>query len=175
MAEAHNHHATTVADLTLGRSELEHYLAQSMRQFVNCVFDDADLSRLDLQGCSFERCTFHASVLYACKLGQSNWLRCRAAEADFEACDLVDAHFQGCDLNNTKWRRAKLAAASFTGCKLTGAAFEEVAHLGICFDDCLMVGADLRGMSFKKARLNNLDLSDAEDRKSTRLNSSHWE
>lgn len=152
-----------IADVELTRADLEHHLAQGARRFERCAFeDDSDLSRLDLQGCTFERCLFGAAVLYACKLAGSSWLRCRAPGADFEAADLVDASFHGCDLNNSKWRRAKLAAATFSGCKLTGASFEEVSYLGLTFEDSLLVGADLRGLSFRKAVLKNLDLSDAD-------------
>lgn len=149
-----------VTGVALSRADLEDYLAQGVRRFESCTFDD-DLSRLDLQGCTFERCTFAGAILFACKLARSHWLRCRAGGVDLESVDAVDARFDGCDLNNAKWRRAKLASAAFHGCKLTGASFEEVAHLGIHFEECLLVGADMRGFSFKKATLKELDFSDA--------------
>lgn len=52
-----------------------------------------------------------------------------------------------------KRRRAKLSSAAFKECKLTGANFEEVAHLGLSFEDTLLIGADLRKMSFRKNQL----------------------
>ena len=76
------------------------------------MFDDEDLSRLDLQGCTFDRCTFGGANLFAAKLARTVWQRCRAGGADFESVDAVDARFDSCDLNNTKWRRAKLASVS---------------------------------------------------------------
>ena len=93
------HNNSTVSGVTLDRAELEQHLSQSVLHFDGCAFDDADLSRLDLQGCTFERCTFLGSILFACKLARTTWLRCRAGGADFESADAVDARFDGCDLN----------------------------------------------------------------------------
>ncbi|MGW8391407.1 pentapeptide repeat-containing protein [Pseudoduganella sp. HUAS MS19] len=146
----------------MDRDSLAQQLAAGVRHFVQRSFDDADLSRMDLQDCVFERCTFSGTILYASKMARSNWQRCRGMAADFESADLVDTQFEGCDLNNSKWRRAKLASAGFRACKLTGAAFEEVSHLGASFEECLLVGADMRGFSFRKATLNQLDFSDAD-------------
>ncbi|MFS2134426.1 pentapeptide repeat-containing protein [Duganella sp. Dugasp56] len=75
---------TRVSGATLDRAALEEHLAQPVRSFDNCSFDDADLSRLDLQGCTFERCTFVDASLFAAKLARSSWLRCRGGGADFE-------------------------------------------------------------------------------------------
>ena len=44
----------------------------------------------------------------------------------------------------------------------TGANFEEVAHLGLSFSDTLLVGADLRKMSFRKMQLDQLDSWEAD-------------
>jgi len=150
-------HDTAASSMTLDRAGIEQQLAQSVHHFIECAFDGEDLARLDLQGCTFERCTFAETSLFASKLARSTWRRCRAGSADFESVDAVDATFEGCDLNNTKWRRAKLASVTYRGCKLTGASFEEVAHLGLTFEDSLLVGADLRGFSFRKAILKQLD------------------
>ena len=100
--------------------------------------------------------------LYAASLPQTTWQRCRGRQADFEAAELVDAQFLNCDFNNTKLRRARLSSAVFKECKLTGANFEEVAHLGLHFEDTLLIGADLRKMSFRKNQLHRLDFSVAD-------------
>ena len=109
-------HDTAVTGMTLDRAGIEQQLALPVRHFIDCAFDGEDLSRLDLQGCTFERCTFADTSLFASKLARSTWRRCRAGSADFESVDAVDASFEGCDLNNTKWRRAKLASATYRGC-----------------------------------------------------------
>ena len=48
--------AATISDASPSREELEQYLAQAIRHYANCDFTGADLSRLDLQSCTFERC-----------------------------------------------------------------------------------------------------------------------
>lgn len=160
--------AQIVADATLTRAEVEQLIAasgagnQAPLHFTDCDFEGVDLSRLDLRGTGFQRCTIAETSFFGANLSHSRWLRCRGREADFGSADLVDAQFQSSDLNNTSWRRAKLASASFHGCKLTGANFEACAALGLSFVESLLVGAHLRGLSFRKATLHQLDFSDAD-------------
>ncbi|HZZ09086.1 MAG TPA: pentapeptide repeat-containing protein [Paraburkholderia sp.] len=159
--------ANTVADATLARADVERLIAanQASNQplhFTDCDFEGADLSRLDLRGAQFERCTIVETSLFGAALSHTRWVRCRARQADFASTDLVDAAFQSSDLNNTSWRRAKLASASFHSCKLTGANFEACTALGLSFVETLLVGAHLRGLSFRKATLQQLDFSDAD-------------
>jgi fluoroquinolone resistance protein len=52
-----------VSGVALSRAELEEHLAQGVLRFDSCAFDDEDLSRLDLQGVVFERCTFAGATL----------------------------------------------------------------------------------------------------------------
>jgi uncharacterized protein YjbI with pentapeptide repeats len=130
--------------------------------FEECDFQQADLSRLQLQDSSFRNCFVAEASFYAANLARTRWQRCRGGHADFESSDLVDARFESCDLNNASWRRARLASSSYRGCKLTGSNFEDVGQLGLSFEDCLLIGADLRRMSFRKAKLAGLDFSDAD-------------
>ncbi|MCY1379276.1 Pentapeptide repeats (9 copies) [compost metagenome] len=46
--------------------------------------------------------------------------------------------------------------------KPTGAHFGEVSALGVVFKDSLLVDAHLRGLSFRKQTLAQLDLSEAD-------------
>ena len=150
--------------LTMSRSALQDLLTHCPRTMVfeGFNFDGVDLSRLELHGFEFRHCSFVETSFYAADLSQTQWLGCRGRQADFEATNLTDAHFQQCDLNNSQWRRARLSSASFMECKLTGASFQEVAHLGLSFEDSLLVGADLRKMSFRKLHLKQLDFSEAD-------------
>ncbi|WCM18780.1 pentapeptide repeat-containing protein [Paraburkholderia bryophila] len=164
--------AHAVSDATLTRAEVEQLIAanhaasaagsRAPLRFTDCDFEGADLSRLDLRGAEFERCTIVETSFFGAALSHTRWIRCRGRQADFGSTDLVDAAFQSSDLNNTSWRRAKLASASFRGCKLTGANFEACAALGLSFVETLLVGAHLRGLSFRKTTLQQLDFSDAD-------------
>ncbi|MFJ2991242.1 pentapeptide repeat-containing protein [Pandoraea sp. NPDC087047] len=154
----------TVLNRTLGRADIEQLIeeARGPLHFEDCDFDDADLSRLNLRGATFERCAIAQASFLGAALVHTHWIKCRARQADFRSADLVDAVFRSSDLNNTNWRRAKLGAVHFRGCKLTGANFEDCATLGLEFDETLLVGAHLRRVSFRKTTLRNLDFSDAD-------------
>ena len=153
-----------IASQTLDRTQVEALLAgaSSALVFEDCDFELADLSRLDLSGCRFTRCSLVETSFFGAGLSGTQWRNCRGRQADFGAADLHDASFRSCDLNNTSWRRAKLASAAFRESKLTGATFEQAATLGLQFFECLLIGADLRGISFRKAVLERLDFSDAD-------------
>ncbi len=125
-ARAAGAQAHVVADATLTRTDVERLIGTSMAgnreplHFTDCDFEGADLSRLDLRGAEFHRCTIVETSFFGAALSHTRWVRCRGRQADFASADLVDAAFQSSDLNNTSWRRAKLASASFHSCKLTG-------------------------------------------------------
>ncbi|WP_431798471.1 pentapeptide repeat-containing protein [Cupriavidus metallidurans] len=107
-------------------------------------------------------CTFAGALLRKTNLAESKWMRSKAAGADFTMANATEARFCNCDLNNTQWDRARLAGTIFTETKLTGARFREAATLGLVFHSSLLVGSDLRGVSFRKQRLEQIDLSDAD-------------
>jgi uncharacterized protein YjbI with pentapeptide repeats len=153
----------TLSGESVDRARIEALLEENaLLVFDDCDLSSADLSRLDLQDSVFRNCALLETSLYAANLARTHWQRCRAGHADFESADLVDARFASSDLNNSSWRRAKLASCSFRSCKLTGAAFEEVSYLGLSFEDSLLIGADLRRMSFRKMTLVGLDFADAD-------------
>jgi fluoroquinolone resistance protein len=158
----------SISQQTLGRAELLSLLAGSEARgatqcFEHCDFDGADLSRLDLRGAQFMACSFAEATFERALLADTRWLACKARQANFHLADLSDARFGRCDLNNSGWARAKLASTLFTEVKLTGAQFGGVQQsLGLSFHDSLLVGADLRGLSFRKQLIERLDLSDAD-------------
>ncbi|MFS1291983.1 pentapeptide repeat-containing protein [Pseudomonas piscis] len=121
-----------------------------------------DLSRSNLAGAHFERCSFSATNLTAANLANSRWTSCRAGQATLRSAVLTDARFERCDLNNTLWQRSKVAHVQFEGCKLTGANFADVSALGLGFSDCLLNSAMLSGISFYKAQLYRIDFSEAD-------------
>ena len=157
-------HPFPITGRTLSRADVQSLLSSTdgALTFVQCDFDDADLTRLDLRGASFIECSFVEAALSRALLADSRWRQCKGRQADFELADLTDAQFERCDLNNTQWRRARLASARFSNVKLTGARLADVAGLGLVFEESLLISTDLRGLSFRKQRLVQLDLSDAD-------------
>ncbi len=126
------------------RADVERVLkdAPAFVRFTGWNITDADLTGLDLEGCAFANC--------------------RGARADFAACNLTDARFSACDFNNSNWHRARLSAAAFEDCKLTGARISDTQPLGLTFERCLLVSAQLAKFSFHRAVLNQVDFQDAD-------------
>ncbi len=152
-------------DRTLGRDDLAACLPVPVGHTLTvtrCRLDSEDLSGLDARGVHFMDCSLQATRWAKANLAESVWQGCKAGQADFRQVDLTDARFSQCDLNNTSWLRAKLAATRFEASKLTGAGFGGAETLGLVLVECLLVGADLRGLSFRKQRLEQLQMADAD-------------
>ena len=114
----------------------------SMR-FMGWYLTEIDLNGLDLQGCEF--------------------MRCRAGHANFSSCNLTEARFLFCDFNNTKWCGTIVSSAHFQDCKLTGAQMAIANSLmPPSFERCLLINANLRGLSFRRAQLDGVDFQGAD-------------
>jgi fluoroquinolone resistance protein len=114
----------------------------SMR-FMAWNMTEADLNGLDLQGCEF--------------------VRCRAGHANFSSCNFTEARFLFCDFNNSKWRGTIVLSAFFQDCKLTGAQLAVANTLmPPAFERCLLINANLRGLSFRRAQLDGVDFHGAD-------------
>jgi uncharacterized protein YjbI with pentapeptide repeats len=112
-------------------------------RFLGWNMEEADLNGLDLHGCEFARC--------------------RGGHANFSSCNLTEARFLLCDLNNSKWRGTALSGALFQDCKLTGAQMAIANRLlPPTFERDLLINANLRGFSFRRARLDGIDFQDAD-------------
>jgi fluoroquinolone resistance protein len=112
-------------------------------RFAGWNLTEADLNGLDFQGCEF--------------------LRCRGAHANFSSSNVAEARFLFCDFNNTKWRGTNVSSAFFRDCKLTGAQMVVANTLmPPAFERCLLINANLRGLSFRRAQLDGVDFQGAD-------------
>lgn len=150
----------------LTRADIEPLVARRLPvRLVDCDMEEADLSKLDLTGWSFERCNIRRTCFSRSTLEATTWQGCRGAFADFVAADLTEASFASCDLNNSLFRRATLRSATIRGCKLTGADLTEAAAIDVRVEEVLFIGAKLPGWSFRKQSLSRIDFSQADLRK----------
>jgi uncharacterized protein YjbI with pentapeptide repeats len=112
-------------------------------RFVGWNLTEADLNGLDFHGCEF--------------------VRCRAGHANFSSCNFTEARFLFCDFNNTKWRGTIVSSAFFQDCKLTGVQMVVASTLmPPAFERCLLINANLRGLSFRRAQLDGVDFQGAD-------------
>jgi uncharacterized protein YjbI with pentapeptide repeats len=103
----------------------------------------ADLNRLDLHGCEF--------------------VRCRAGHVNFSSRNFTEARFLFCDFNNATWRGTILSSAVFQDCKLTGAQKAVASTLmPPAFERCLLINENLRGLSLRRAQLDDVDFQGAD-------------
>lgn len=145
-----------------GLSELLNQHAPQDLSFEQCIFDGLNLSNTHLRGAQFVECSLADTRLESCQLAETRWLHCKAGGARFRLADLTDALFCQSDLHSTDWELSRLSSARFMEVKLTGALFGGAQTLGLSFHDSLLIGADLRGISFRKQTLEGLNFSDAD-------------
>jgi fluoroquinolone resistance protein len=157
---------TIHTEQTLDRAAIAAIIkAGAPAQLVSCELDEADLSRLDFTGWSFDKCSFKRTNLTGATLESTVWTGCRGAFADFRAADLAEAKLQSCDFNNASFRAATLSSALIRSCKMTGADFTDAKALEVTFEETLLIDAKLPSVSFRKLTLNRLDFSRADLRK----------
>jgi fluoroquinolone resistance protein len=112
-------------------------------RFAGWNLTEADLNGLDFHGCEF--------------------VRCRVGHANLSSCNFTEARFLFCDFNNTKWRGTIVSSAFFQDCKLTGAQMAVANTLmSPAFERCLLINANLRGLSFRRGQLHGVDFQGAD-------------
>ena len=115
----------------------------SPTRFAGWNLTEANLNGLDFHGCEF--------------------MRCRAGHANLSSCNFTEARFLFCDFNNTKWRGTIVSLACFQDYKLTGAQIVVANTLmPPTFERCLLINANLRGLSFQRAQLDGVDFQGAD-------------
>lgn len=119
---------------------------------VNGTFDEADFSRMNLNGC---RCSGTKSSFRKAILTGSNWDKPQAAEMNF--C--------GADLSHAVWKGGSFQKSNFTGAVFDGADFSENCNFrGATMSNASMCQANFRGAQMgavKESRENGADLSGA--------------
>lgn len=147
---------------TLSHADIATLCSAQPSHLIDCDMEEANLSGLDLSGWTFERCALRHADLTGATLVGTRWQSCRAAFANFSGADLAEAVVGASDFNNISLRRANIAAARFTATRMTGADFHGVKGMGFAFEEVLLVGARLSGLSFRKETLRRVDLAQAD-------------
>ncbi|MDJ1465423.1 pentapeptide repeat-containing protein (plasmid) [Nitratireductor sp. GZWM139] len=155
--------SATLADQELGRDALRQLTGSGAPVVLrNCVLEDADLSRLDMEGWHFEECNLTRTCFDGAQLDDAAFVGCRAAKASFVGAKMTDARIEGSDFSNTNFRRATLTSAVITGCKMLGADLTEVRSLELQLEEVLLRMATLPSFSFRKKVLKRVDFGEAD-------------
>ena len=147
----------------LQRSDLHDFVRNGVRLHMSdCDLTEADMSRLDMAGWWFERCTLKSTRFSGAILDAACFENCRGGFANFGTARMGEVRLQASDFNNARFSEAQLTGAEVTGCKLTGADFTKAGTTGLSVKDTLLVSARLAAVSFRKAVLTCVDFSLAD-------------
>lgn len=154
---------TVLEDITITR-QIWDDLARTSGAVVlrRCDLEELDMSDLSATAWRFERCNLSRSRVNGALLEDVSFLNCRASNASFVGATLRETTIDGGDFGNVQFRGASLSAVTFQNCKMTGADLTETRALDVVFRDTLLVLANLKKFSFRKARLDGVDLREAD-------------
>lgn len=147
---------------TLVRADIAALAGKAPQHLESCDLDEANLSKLDLSGWTFERCSMRHADLSGARLARTVWRSTKAPFANLTGADLEEAQIRGCDLNNASLRRANIGSAKVVSTRMTGADLHMAKGMGFTFEEVLLVGARLPGLSFRKEKLVRLDMAQAD-------------
>ena len=117
-------HETYIADKTFDKIDF----AQSgflKGEYENCIFNNCQLSEVNLSGCQFIDCTFNSSNLALAKLNDTvlrdvTFKDCKMLGLRFELCSqfALSFSFDGCQLNHSSFYKTKIKKAIFNNCEV---------------------------------------------------------
>ncbi len=130
------------------------------RTFEHCRFISSDLSYADLSGLTFVNCFFDECNLSLIKLSDTGlqdvqFKGCKLTGADFSKSNdfLFEANFSNCILDNAIFYKKKNKGAKFTDCSLIETDFTEADLTNVQFDNC-----NLHRAFFNRTILKSADL-----------------
>ena len=123
-------------------------------RFVNCHFENSDLSSISFIDCVFEDCNLTNAKLNGVLLNDVTFLNCKLVGILFNNCGglTFSPRFKGCQLNLSSFYQVNVGNVVFTNCSLQEVDFAEANGTGCTFNNC-----DLQRAIF---RLTNLEKAD---------------
>ena len=126
--------------------------------FINCLFNEVDLSSFRFTDCHFELCDLSGVNLENTSFKQVKFSSTKLIGLRFELCDrfLLSFNFYQCQLSYSSFYQLALAGLQFEQCTLIEADFSQANLSGANFED-----SDLTGAIFENTNLAKADLSSA--------------
>ncbi len=127
-------------------------------RFVNCHFENNDLSSLNFIDCMFEDCNLTNAKLNGVMLNDVSFKNCKLVGILFNNCGgfTFSPRFEGCQLNLSSFYQVNVSNVVFTKCRLHEVDFSKANCSGCAFDDC-----DLQRAVFSDTNLEKADLRTA--------------
>jgi len=127
-------------------------------RFVNCHFENSDLSTIGFIDCAFEDCNLTNAKLNGVSLHDVTFINCKLVGILFNNCGgfTFSPRFDGCQLNLSSFYQVNVSNVVFTKCSLQEADFTEANLKGCMLTDC-----DLQRAVFSDTNLEKADLRTA--------------
>ena len=133
-------------------------------EYEDCIFQKAELESQDFTGFKFVDCVFEDSNLSLAKLKNTSFQKvyfknCKLQGLHFENCNpfLFEVSFEACQLNLASFYKIKTKGTRFTHCNLREVDFTEADFTMGIFDYC-----DLQGAIFDQSIVEKADFRLAE-------------
>jgi fluoroquinolone resistance protein len=134
-------------------------------EYENCVFLNCDFQEADLSGMRFIDCVFTDCNLSMCKMIETGWrevqfTRCKMFTMPFDQCNPIGLKFEclSCALDGSMFTSLKMGGFRFNSCNLYGVDFTNTYLSGAVFHDC-----DLMDARFDNTCLEKADFRTARD------------
>jgi uncharacterized protein YjbI with pentapeptide repeats len=147
--------------------------------YVDCKFQDADLTKIVTHGCTFTNCDFTGADLDVSRHAVSAFIGCRFEKTGWRAaaltgCKLIGSVFIDCRCTPWNVRDCDLSMVSFGGAALKAVDFSGLRMREANLVDADLSHADLRGADLRGARLANTKLFQA-DLRGAELDATAWQ
>lgn len=138
-------------------SELQHQKATFENcRFVNCNFENGNLSDMIFVECSFEGCNLTLCDVKNTGVQNLNFIDCKLSGVDFsKARDfLFEVHAENCIMDNAIFYQRKNKGTKFTNCSMIETDFTEADLTNVTFDKC-----NLDRAFFNRTQLKGADFT----------------
>jgi len=122
--------------------------------FVDCIFDNADISAITFTECVFERCNLSMAKVKHTALKNVEFSSCKMLGFNFNYCDpfLLEVSFDDCILHLASFYNLKLKNTRFINCDLRETDFSDADITSAIFD-----GSDLKQAVFQDTVMEKAD------------------
>lgn len=126
--------------------------------FINCNFENSDLSNISFLECEFINCNLSNIGVKHTIFNDVAFKDCKMVGIHFQNCNdfLLGFNFLACTLNLSSFYQLKISSTKFLNCKMQQIDFTETEAKNTLFSNC-----DLKDSIFDSTNLLNADFSSA--------------
>lgn len=121
--------------------------------FIDCQFENANLTGVVFSDCSFEGCNMGNAHIGGTAFKNVEFSNCKLLGLNFGGCDsfLFQVNFEGCHLQLASFYKLKLKGTRFIHCGLQDVDFVEADLTNALFSECDLAKAVFENTILEKA------------------------